>query len=127
MIVLDASAVLAVLGDERGSSEVVERSAGALISTVNLAEIMQKAVYNGLGPRAVSELIGQAEWAIVPFDDQMALAAADLWAPTKHRGLSLGDRACLALAQAVGGVALTLDTGWAGLEVEGATIHVVRR
>lgn len=127
MIVLDASAVLAVLGGERGSSEVVERSAGALISTVNLAEIMQKAVHNGLATRAVSDLIGQAEWGIVPFDDQMAVAAADLWAPTKHKGLSLGDRACLALTQAVNGVALTLDTGWAGLEIDGASIHIVKR
>ncbi len=127
MIVLDASAVLAVLGGERGASEVVERSAGGIVSTVNLAEVLQKAAHNGVAAHTVNTLIGQAEWGVVPFDDQMALAAADLWLLTKHKGLSLGDRSCLALAQAVSGVALTLDTGWAGLEIEGASIHIVQR
>ena len=127
MIVLDASAVLAVLGSERGSDEVVARSAGGLISTVNLAEIMQKAAHNGVEPRAVHELIEQAEWGVVPFDDITAVAAADLWTLTRHRGLSLGDRACLALTQAVNGIALTMDRGWSGLEIDGASIHVVKR
>lgn len=127
MIVLDASAVLALLGDERGASEVAARIAGALISTVNLAEVLQKAAQNGVRPRAVQELMEQVELGVVPFDDSMALAAAELWSTTKHKGLSLADRACLALAQAVTGVALTMDRAWAGLEIEGVDIHVVQR
>jgi PIN domain nuclease of toxin-antitoxin system len=127
VIVLDASAVLALLGDERGASEVAARIAGALISTVNLAEVLQKAAQNGVRPRAVQELMEQVELGVVPFDDSMALAAAELWSTTKHKGLSLADRACLALAQAVTGVALTMDRAWAGLEIEGVDIHVVQR
>ncbi len=127
MIVLDASAVLALLGDEPGASEVAARSPGGLISTVNLAEVLQKAAQNGVRPRAVQELMEQAELGVVPFDDSMALAAAELWRITKHKGLSLADRACLALAQAVTGVVLTMDRAWAGLEIEGVDIHVVQR
>ena len=127
MIVLDASAVLALLGDEPGASEVAARSPGGLISTVNLAEVLQKAAQNGVRPRAVQELMEQAELGVVPFDDSMALAAAELWRITKHKGLSLADRACLALAQAVTGVVLTMDRAWEGLEIEGVDIHVVQR
>ena len=127
MIVLDASAVLAVLGSERGSDEVVERSIGGLISTVNLAEILQKTAHSGIEPQSVRDLISYAEWGVVHFDDDMAVAAAELWAQTRHNGLSLGDRACLALTQAVSGVALTMDRGWSGLEIAGADIHVIER
>lgn len=127
MIVLDASALLAVLGSERGAAEVVEKSAGALLSTVNLAEVLQKAAHNNLDPRVVRDLVDQLDLGIVPFDDAMALAAADLWTLTRGKGLSLGDRACLALGQAVHGIALTLDRGWAALSLPDVDIHVVRR
>lgn len=127
MIVLDASAVLAVLGNEPGGDEVIARSIGGLISTVNLAEILQKSAKNGVQPSAVRALIDQTEWGIVPFDDEMALAAAELWSITRSRGLSLADRACLALTQAVHGVAVTLDRSWGELRIPGVDIHVVRR
>jgi PIN domain nuclease of toxin-antitoxin system len=127
VIVLDASAVLAMLGREGGAAEVAERSVGALISAVNLAEVLQKSAQNGVEPRFVQELLEQVELGVVPFDDSMALAAADLWRATKHKGLSLADRCCLALTQAVHGVALTMDRAWAELEIDGADIHVVRR
>jgi len=127
VIVVDASAVLAVLGSETGAEEIVARSDGGLISTVNLAEVVQKAALNGVPPQSVGAFIDQANWGVVPFDDQMAIAAAELWTMYPTRGLSLGDRACLALAQAVSGIALTLDTGWSGIDLEGAAIHLVRR
>jgi ribonuclease VapC len=127
MMVLDASALLAVLGGEPGADEVVQRSTGALLSTVNLAEVLQKAAYNQLEPRAVGGLIDQLGLGIVPFDDSMALAAADLWSLTRGKGLSLGDRACLALGQAVNGVALTLDRGWRGLDLPDVQIHLIER
>lgn len=57
----------------------------------------------------------------------MAIAAARLWPLTKHIGLSFADRACLALAEAVNGIAVTADTAWAGLDLPGIDIHIVSR
>lgn len=127
MIVLDASALLAILGREGGADEVAEKSRGALLSTVNLAEVLQKAAYYKRNPSTVRDLVDQLGLGVVPFDDAMALAAAELWTLTRASGLSLGDRACLALGQAVNGIALTLDRGWSGLALPGVDIYVVRR
>ncbi|MGZ5296753.1 MAG: hypothetical protein ACXWYT_07540 [Actinomycetota bacterium] len=60
------------------------------------------------------------------FDVRSARDAADLWPITRRRGLSLGDRACLALARSLSGTAITTDTRWAELETTGITVQVVR-
>ncbi len=127
MNVLDASAVLAVIRDESGSDEAQTFFDRALLSTVNLAEILQKAVQLGLDPDEVRTVLGETEIGIVPFDDAMAASTAALWTSTRSRGLSLADRACLALAEAVGGIAVTADRAWAGLELPGIDIHVLGR
>ncbi|HEY0259541.1 MAG TPA: type II toxin-antitoxin system VapC family toxin [Lacisediminihabitans sp.] len=127
MNVLDASAVLAVVNNEPGASEALGFFDGALISTVNLAEILQKAAQRGIDPEEVSTALREAGLGTVPFDEAMAVSNAALWPLTRHRGLSFGDRACLALAEAVSGIAVTADTAWAGLDLPGITIHVVSR
>ena len=127
MIVLDASAIIAVLFDEPGSDEVVRRMDGALLSSVNLAEVLQKAAFYDVDATAVRRLLGETQIGIAPFDDRMALDTAELGASTKQQGLSLGDRACLALGLAVNGIAVTMDRGWAGLVIPGVQIHVVTR
>lgn len=127
MNVFDASAIMALLDKEPGSEEITRFLESSLVSTVNLAEVLQKAEHRGMPRASVRALIENAEIGIVPFDDDMAQMTAELWTTTRRRGLSLADRACLALTAAVNGIAVTTDTGWAGLDIDGVNIHVVRR
>lgn len=124
---LDASALLALLLDEPGAARVEAVLAeGAAISAVNLAEVFSKQAERGHAPEAVRErlvregLLGQV-LEVFPFTEEDALEAARL----RPLGLSLGDRACLALARRLGLPALTADASWEGLAV-GVRVEVVR-
>lgn len=110
--VLDASALLAYLHDEDGGARVRGELAHALISSVNWSEVVQKALAyntNVTGLRQDLEALGLQ---IVDFDARQAEAAAELWTLTRSAGLSLADRACLALARARKLPALTSDKVW---------------
>lgn len=124
--VLDASAVLATLKDEPGSERVTEAlDQVALISTVNLAEVATKLVDDGLPLSEATRRIAILPLSVVDYDVQLAYRTAGLRPDTRHRGLSLGDRACLALAQARGVTALTTEHLWAELDV-GVEVEVIR-
>ena len=127
MYVLDASALLAYLNEERGGDEVEALLDEALISTVNLSEVLQKVAVAGVEPAQLAFEVSGMGVGSVAFDARMAIAAARLWPLTKHKGLSLADRACLALAEAVNGIAVTADTAWASLDLPGIDIHIVTR
>lgn len=115
-MVLDASALLALLNDEPGAEHVAEAVvAGALISAVNLSEVAAKLSDYGLSAAEIREALGSLDLEIVPFGEALALGAGLLRAATRASGLSLGDRACLALAASLGLPALTADRHWAGL------------
>jgi ribonuclease VapC len=125
-VVLDASALLAVLNQELGAETLTpELLSGAIISTVNLAEVQGKLVGRGLRPddawEAVLSLIREA----VAFTPEHARLAGDLVAQTRPLGLSLGDRACLALGLALKAPVYTADKSWKKVKV-GARIHVIR-
>lgn len=124
--VLDASALLAVLHEEAGAEAVLPALDGALMSSVNWSEVVQKAAARGVAVgrrmRRDVEAIGVT---IVPFEPGDAEAAAGIWAAAPGAGLSLGDRACLALARDRGAVALTTDRAWATLALDVA-VEVVR-
>lgn len=116
-VVLDASAVLALLQEEPGADEVERVMDGALMSCVNLAEVLQKAEQHGVGTEGLEFDLEALGIEFRDFDVAMARPTAEAWLP--GTGLSLGDRACLALAQRVAGTALTTDARWslAGLDV----------
>ncbi len=110
--VLDASALLAYLHDEDEGARVRGELAHALMSSVNWSEVVQKALAyntNVTGLRQDLEALGLQ---IVDFDARQAEAAAELWTLTRSAGLSLADRACLALARARKLPALTSDKVW---------------
>jgi PIN domain nuclease of toxin-antitoxin system len=114
-VVLDASAVLALLNKEPGREEVQAALQGALIGTVNLSEVMAKLVEQGMTePEAISVLDDLA-LEIVPFDTDLALRTGALRLLTRPLGLSLGDRACVALGMHLGLPVLTTDRKWATL------------
>jgi PIN domain nuclease of toxin-antitoxin system len=124
--VLDASALLAVLNQEAGADRVLPVLAGALMSSVNWAEVVQKATARGVsvdaGTRRDVEAVGVR---IVPFGVDDAEQTARIWVAAPSAGLSLGDRACLALAVERGAVAVTADRAWAALPLD-VPVEVVR-
>jgi ribonuclease VapC len=126
MIVLDASALLAFLWVEPGAERVLaELASRAAMSSVNLAEVLSKVVDRGTPLDEILALTNQLNCDIVAFDDEMAVAAARLRTATRPLGLSLGDRACLALAAARNLPVLTADRSWAKLDL-GVEVQLIR-
>lgn len=117
-VVLDASAALALLKHEPGGDIVRAHIPGAAISAVNAAEVVEKLAATGLNEIEVRVFVSTLGAEIVPFDETFAFMTGMLRPRTRHAGLSLGDRACLALAQARGIPALTADRSWAQLDLE---------
>lgn len=118
--VLDASAALALLRAERGHEQVAELLPGSVISAVNYAEVVQKLARSGSATAEddTAALIALGT-TVAPFDAPAAVAAARLWSATRHAGLSLADRACLALARELpDGVAVTADRAWGELSLD---------
>ena len=124
-VVLDASALLAVLQRERGAEAVAGRLTGAAISAVNLSEVAGRLVEAGVPDDACREALAGLALDVVPFDEEQAFEAARLRRETRRAGLSLGDRACLALALRRGVPALTADHAWKRVRC-GVEIEVVR-
>lgn len=118
--VLDASALLAYLRDEPGADVVAETIAdGASMSAVNLAEVLSRSADRGADPAKLAATLAEGGLlngaiAVEPFTTADAIDAARLRPLTRDAGLSLGDRACLALARRLGNPAVTADTAWQG-------------
>jgi PIN domain nuclease of toxin-antitoxin system len=113
--VLDASALLAHIQREPGAERVEEIAPDALMSAVNLAEVVTKLMDEKLSPEQADQIIYAYGFEIVPFDEDLARQTGALRPATKRLGLSLGDRACLALAQRENLPVLTTDRSWAKL------------
>lgn len=111
-IVLDASALLALLNDEPGAAKVAEALAGARMSSVNLAEVVSHFIHAGMPANDVDAMLHPLPIEIVPADEGLAYIAGRLRAATAAAGLSLGDRICLALAKRDGLAAMTADKQW---------------
>lgn len=112
-MILDASAILAVLLRETGQ-QIVEQAfeASAMICSVNLAEAATVLIRQGIMAVDVDTLLGGLPLIVQPADDELALAAARLYPITRPFGLSLADRFCLALAARESSPALTGDRAW---------------
>lgn len=123
--ILDASALLAHIRGEPGSEPVAEIAVDAFMSTVNLAEVFSKLLERTLTAEQADEIIYRYGFGVVPFDERLARRVGELRPATKTLGLSLGDRACLALAQREGLPVVTTDRNWTKLTL-GIEIKVVR-
>ena len=111
-VVLDASAVLALMDAEPGEDAVAAVLPGALLSSVNLAEVVSKLAERGM-PAAQAHADALALGIeVVAFDSELALVAGALRPLTRAAGLSLGDRCCLALARSRRAAVLTTETRW---------------
>jgi ribonuclease VapC len=124
--ILDASALLAVAKEERGGERVLEIiRRGATINAVNLAEVAAKLADEAETFEEVAERLQAFAFDVVAFDHQQALVAGELRRRTRHLGLSLGDRACLAMALVRAGHVVTADRAWAEFDL-GVAIEVIR-
>ncbi|HEV2962417.1 MAG TPA: type II toxin-antitoxin system VapC family toxin [Candidatus Angelobacter sp.] len=125
-IVLDASALLALLNSEPGADRLTPQLLSmAASSTVNLAEVQAKLVLSGLDPDDAWEAALTPIREVVDFTADHARLAGMLVAQTRSLGLSLGDRACLALGMILKAPVYTSDKTWKNLKL-GIQIHVIR-
>lgn len=125
--VLDSSAVLAVILEEPGAARVEALLPGAKVSAVNVGEVAAKLCDLGMPEATVETVIGALQIDVRAHDLDAALAAGFLRPATRSAGLSLGDRACLALAAALGLPAWTADRSWQSVaEAVGVRVTPIR-
>lgn len=117
-VVLDTSAILAYVNGEPGADDVAAVMGDAVISAVNYAEAVTTLVKNGMSLPLVRTTLGIAGLEVVDFDRGLAEVTGAMFPKTKPFGLSLGDRACLALAGRKGVHAMTGDRIWSELGAE---------
>ena len=126
---LDTSALLALLWQEPGWEIVADAldATGCQMSAVNVAEFVGKVQERQPDARKIETLLGELPISIIAYNREQAIDTGILRATTRHLGLSLGDRACLALALQEKATVLTADRPWLNLAVElGLDIRCIR-
>ncbi len=124
-IIFDSSAILALLKMEEGHEIVAKRLEDAVVSSVNLSEVITVLSRKGFGQEQVIKSLKETFLHIEDFDTEQATIAALLDETTKTHGLSLGDRACLALAKHKNLPVLTADKVWKQLKI-GVEVQLIR-
>ena len=125
--VLDSSAILAVILEEPGADRVEAYLPGGKVSAVNIGEVVAKLRDLGMPERTTTEVIAGLQLDVHVHDLHAALLSGHLRPRTREAGLSLGDRACLALAQAFGLPTVTSDRSWLAVADEiGVRVELIR-
>ena len=126
-MVLDASAVLALLFEEAGAEVVRAHLRTGVIGAANLAEVLAKLSDHGLPAMEAVRAIAILGLEVAPMTEAQAQRSAELRPLTRGAGLSLGDRACLALAAELGAPAVTADRSWDAVAgPAGVSVQVIR-
>lgn len=116
--VLDCSVVLAILFDEAGSKNALGYVGHGLCCSVNVTEVIARLVDKGCDANDAASIFSGLGLGVVSFDENLGILAGQLRASTKHLGLSLGDRACLALGMREEAVVVTADRAWQDLDID---------
>ncbi len=116
-VLLDASALLALLNDEPGGDRVAAHLPGARISAVNLAEVVAKLAEHGMPEPAIRSAVEGLGLEVIDLDRAAAYRSGMLRPSMKSIGLSLGDRTCLAIGLELGIPVVTADRLWSRLEL----------
>ncbi len=124
-IVIDASALLALVRAEPGAEVVASYMGRAAISSVNLAETYGRLLREAFRPDEFRRDLEALNFEIHSFDTDQAFAAGRMEPATRPFGLALGDRACLALAQTLGVPAMTADRQWMKVDI-GVEVKLIR-
>jgi len=125
-VVLDASAVLALLQNEPGADRVAALLTGGAMSAVNLSEAVAKLTDHGMATADIREALDGLPLDVHAFDRDAAFAAGELRRITRGGGLSPGDRAYLALAAHLGVEAVTADRAWDAFADAIAPVTLIR-
>jgi PIN domain nuclease of toxin-antitoxin system len=126
-VALDASALLALLLGEPGAETVKASLDGALLCTVNLAEIVSHYAKLGALRDDIETMLRPLPIRVVPVDAALSYEAGMLRPLTLAGGLSLGDRYCLALAKREGIPAVTAERRWPDIAVAaGVMVNLIR-
>ena len=123
--VLDASALIALLWDEPGAEAVEPQLGRAVVSAVNWAEVLQRYRAHGIDTEGKRDSVEALGVDVEAFSATDAETVAELWELTRRAGLSLADRACLALARRLGVAAVTADRAWGSVDV-GVEVVLIR-
>jgi PIN domain nuclease of toxin-antitoxin system len=115
--VYDSSALLAIILGEPGADIANANIANAMVSSVNLAEVFSRAEDKGIPVSKTERFLIGKEVQFVDFDADLARIVGTMRAKTRSRGLSIGDRACIALASRERATVVTADRIWAGLDL----------
>lgn len=124
-VVLDTSAIIAVINNEPGAERVLLVSDGASVSTLIVAEVASWLAVRDVHEDEVHRTIADFKLVVQPFHQAQAITTGLLVAKTRRRGLSLADRACLALAMELGMPVLTGDRVWRDLDI-GVEVQLFR-
>lgn len=116
--VVDASVVLAVVREEPGSDVALSKLDNALISSVNVCEVLYKIVASGGSMESAQWIIGKLPIVSIPFCNEQALVAASIHKKTHRKGISFADRACLALGLTHDVPVLTGERKWQSLGID---------
>jgi PIN domain nuclease of toxin-antitoxin system len=111
-VVLDSTALIAFLRGEPGAEKVAASLPGSCICAVNLAEALSKMSQYGKPLEEIAHQVRRLQIPVIAFDGELAQIAASLSNAPQAKGLSLGDRACLALALKSSMTALTAEREW---------------
>ena len=128
LYLLDASAMLALVLNERGAERVEAVMDHAAIHAVNFTEVVTKLVQGGVPVQRARSLTDELAIGVYEeFSVDQAEAAGRLHAATRDCGLSLGDVICLTMARCLGLTAVTSERIWAGVGVrEGTKVLCIR-
>lgn len=127
-VIFDASALLALINNEEGANKLEPLIGNIIMSSVNVSEVAGK-VYDILGNEDEEQCKLSIEpfvHSIIEFDKTQSYLAASLKHKNKHKGLSLGDRACLAMAMQLELPVYTADKVWGELDLPNIKINLIR-
>jgi PIN domain nuclease of toxin-antitoxin system len=125
-VVLDASALLALIQNEVGADVIRPLLKSAVMSAINVSEVLTALQRVEIQPKDAIVSLCDVIPEIIPFDVEQAQCAAELQPYVRHKGLSLGDRACIALGQKLQAPVYTADKIWSELQLDNITIHMIR-
>jgi len=125
-MILDASALLALLQNEPGAEKVASVIGQSKISSVNWSEVIQKLSRHDNEAANIRPDVEALGLIIIPFSAEQAEATAALWSISKPFGLSLADRVCLQLGMSMNETVLTADTVWTKVEHADLLVELVR-
>lgn len=123
--VLDASCLLALINEEDGRDIVQKALPGSVMSSVNVSEVATVLTRLGIPHEKICSTIKNLVHSVIPFDEEQAYIAGQLYIKTQEKGLSFGDRACLSLGKAKNMSVLTADRPWSQVDC-GVDVQLIR-